>query len=153
MLKEILGQELFEQVEKKLGDKKIAIINDGSWIPKSKFDSVIEEKNQYKKQLEKIDVDAIDEQKKEVWELQKELMLEKQNLGCFKDFFNANDTKALEEQIETFKGILGDKFKDNQIDSNYKPDNHKQTDAYAEASKNKDVSKMVGYKLSKLFNQ
>lgn len=153
MLKEILGQELFEQVEKKLGDKKIAIINDGSWIPKSKFDSVIEEKNQYKKQLEKIDVDAIDEQKKEVWELQKELMLEKQNLGCFKDFFNANDTKALEEQIETFKGILSDKFKDNQIDSNYKPDNHKQTDAYAEASKNKDVSKMVGLKLSKFLNQ
>ena len=38
MLKEILGEELYNQVSQKLGDKKIDIINNGQWIPKSKFD-------------------------------------------------------------------------------------------------------------------
>lgn len=153
MLKEILGEDLFKQVSEKLGDKKLGIINDGSWIPKEKFDKVIKEKNTLKEQLEQIDTDAIDKQKQEVWNLQKELTLQKEGLGEFKAFFNAEDSNALNEQIETFKGILGDKFKDNQIDSNYKPDNHKPTDAYAEAKKNKDVSKMVGLKLSKFLNQ
>ena len=151
MLKEILGEELYNQVSQKLGDKKIDIINNGQWIPKSKFDDVIKEKNNYKKQLEEIDTESISKKKQELWELEKELILDKHNLSDFKQFFNAGDSKALEEQIETFKGILGDKFKDNQIDSNYKPDNHKQTDAYAEASKNKDVGGMIGFKMSKIF--
>ena len=51
-LKELLGEELFEQVNEKLGDKhKIDIVNDGRWIPKSKFDDVNEEKNKYKEQI------------------------------------------------------------------------------------------------------
>ena len=153
MLKKLLGEELYNQVSQKLGDKKIDVINNGQWIPKQKFDDVIKEKNEYKSKLEEImpDAEAMEKKKQELWQMEKELMLKKQNLDCFKDFFNANDTKALEEQIETFKGILGDKFKDNQIDSNYKPDNHKQTDAYAEASKNKDVGGMIGFKMSKIF--
>ncbi len=150
-LKEVLGEDLFNQVSQKLGDKKIDIVNSGQWIPKSKFDEVIKEKNNYKKQLEEIDTESISKKKQELWELEKELTLDKHNLSDFKQFFNANDTKALEEQIETFKGILGDKFKDNQIDSNYTPQNHKPTDAYAEASKNKDVGGMIGFKMSKIF--
>lgn len=153
MLKEILGEELFKQVEEKLGDKKIAITNDGSWIPKSKFDEIIKEKNEYKKQLEKIDTESIDKQKQEVWELQKELTLEKQNIGEFKDFFNVDNVEDLNTKIEAFKGILGDKFKENKIDSNYTPTEHKSIDKYAEASKNKDVQKMIGLKLSKFLNQ
>ena len=151
MLKEILGEELYNQVSQKLGDKKIDIINNGQWIPKSKFDDVIKEKNNYKKQLEEIDTESISKKKQELWQMEKELILEKQNLGEFKDFFNASDTSTLEEQIETFKGILGDKFKENKLDTNYKPDNHKQTDAYAEAKKNKDVGSMIGHKLSNIF--
>lgn len=51
-LREILGEEIFEQVQEKLGDKhKIDIVNDGRWIPKSKFDDVNEEKNKYKEQI------------------------------------------------------------------------------------------------------
>lgn len=47
-LKELLGEALFNQVNEKLGDKKLAIVNDGNWFPKSKFDEV----NEAKKQLE-----------------------------------------------------------------------------------------------------
>jgi thymidylate synthase len=41
-LKELLGEELYKQVNEKLGDKKI-IVNDGSYLPKSKFDEKNEE--------------------------------------------------------------------------------------------------------------
>jgi protein subunit release factor A len=41
-LKELLGEELYKQVQEKLGDKKL-IINDGSYLPKNKFDEKNEE--------------------------------------------------------------------------------------------------------------
>lgn len=48
-LKELLGEELYNQVAAKLGDKhKIAVVSDGNWIPKDKFNEV----NEAKKQLE-----------------------------------------------------------------------------------------------------
>ena len=50
-LKVLLGDELFNQVIAKLGDKKIAITNDGSWIPKSKFDEKSQEIKLLKEQL------------------------------------------------------------------------------------------------------
>ncbi len=51
-LRELLGEELFKQVEEKIGDKKIDIVNDGRWIPKNKFDDVNNEKKQYKEQID-----------------------------------------------------------------------------------------------------
>jgi len=53
-LKEILGEELYSQVADKLGDKKIAIVSDGNWIPKNKFDDVNTEKNEYKTQIDNL---------------------------------------------------------------------------------------------------
>ena len=47
MLKELLGEELYSQVTEKLGNKKI-MVDDGNFIPKSRFDQV----NQAKKELE-----------------------------------------------------------------------------------------------------
>ena len=47
MLKELLGEELYSQVTEKLGDKKI-MVDDGNFIPKSRFDQV----NQAKKELQ-----------------------------------------------------------------------------------------------------
>lgn len=48
-LKDILGEELYNQVTAKLGDKhQVAIINDGNWFPKSKWDEL----NATKKKLE-----------------------------------------------------------------------------------------------------
>jgi len=50
-LKELLGEELYNQVIAKLGDTKI-MIDDGNFIPKSRFDEVNEQKKEYKKMLE-----------------------------------------------------------------------------------------------------
>lgn len=48
-LKELLGEELYNQVIAKAGDKhKIAIVSDGAWIPKDKFN----EANEARKKLE-----------------------------------------------------------------------------------------------------
>jgi len=50
-LKELLGEELYNQVMQKAGDHKIAVVSDGNWFPKSKFDAVNEENKDLKKQL------------------------------------------------------------------------------------------------------
>jgi hypothetical protein len=48
-LKELLGEELYNQLIEKMGDKhKIALVSDGNWIPKDKFNEI----NEAKKQLE-----------------------------------------------------------------------------------------------------
>src|SRR5690625_152064 len=47
-LKELLGEELYNQVIEKAGDNKIAIVSDGNWFPKDKFDA----KNQEVKDLQ-----------------------------------------------------------------------------------------------------
>lgn len=53
-LKEILGEELYNQVQDKLGDKKIDIVSNGQWIPKHKFDDINEEKKKYKEQVDEL---------------------------------------------------------------------------------------------------
>jgi Phage minor structural protein GP20 len=50
-LKELLGEDLYKQVMEKAGDNKLAVVSDGSYIPKDKFDQVNKEKNDYKKTL------------------------------------------------------------------------------------------------------
>lgn len=51
-LKELLGDELYAQVTTKLGDKvQVAVISDGSYLPKTKLDEVIGQKNQLKTQI------------------------------------------------------------------------------------------------------
>jgi len=54
-LKEMLGEELFEQVKEKLGDKELAVINDGSYIPRAKFDTVNNDKKELQDQLKERD--------------------------------------------------------------------------------------------------
>jgi len=49
-LKDLLGEELSKQVESKLGDKKI-IINDGTYIPKAKFDEKLSEVKDLQEQI------------------------------------------------------------------------------------------------------
>lgn len=50
-LKEMLGEELYSQVMEKAGDNKIAIVSDGNWFPKEKFDEVNNNAKELKKQL------------------------------------------------------------------------------------------------------
>ena len=55
-LKELLGEELHRQVMEKIGDQhKIAIVSDGNWIPKEKFDMVNSERRQLRDQLKERD--------------------------------------------------------------------------------------------------
>jgi len=51
MLVELLGEELAQQVQAKLGDKQLGVVNDGNWIPKAKFNEKIEENKQLKADL------------------------------------------------------------------------------------------------------
>jgi len=61
-LKNLLGEDLYNQVLPKIGDKKI-IINDGSYIPIAKFNEVNEEKKLLKGQVEDYKKQNIDTEK------------------------------------------------------------------------------------------
>ncbi|MEK3851212.1 phage scaffolding protein [Paenibacillus sp. FSL R7-0340] len=74
-LKELLGEDLYNQVVEKAGDKKLAVVNDGNWFPKEKFDEV----NNTKKRLET----DLKDRDKQLTDLQK----------------SAGDVPALQEQI------------------------------------------------------
>ncbi|PGH85775.1 scaffolding protein [Bacillus thuringiensis] len=63
-LQEKLGEELYKQVTAKLGDNKIAIVSDGNWIPKDKFDHMNTEMKTYKQQLKERDTQLTDLQTK-----------------------------------------------------------------------------------------
>lgn len=52
-LKELLGEELFNQVKEKLGDTKI-MVDDGNFIPKARFDQVNEQKKELQQQVESL---------------------------------------------------------------------------------------------------
>lgn len=50
-LKEILGEELYKQVIEKAGENKIAVVSDGNWFPKDKFDQVNNDNKELKRQI------------------------------------------------------------------------------------------------------
>lgn len=54
-LKELLGEELYSQVEEKAGKHKLAVVSDGNWFPKEKFDEKNEDVKELKRQLEERD--------------------------------------------------------------------------------------------------
>src|SRR5690625_461536 len=62
-LKELLGEELYSQVIEKAGDNKIAIVSDGNWIPKEKFDVKNQEVKDLQEQLNNRD-EQLEELKK-----------------------------------------------------------------------------------------
>lgn len=59
-LKELLGEELYNQVMTKAGDKKLAVVNDGNWFPKEKFDEVNTAKKQAESDLKERDKQLTD---------------------------------------------------------------------------------------------
>ncbi|TCS78777.1 phage scaffolding protein [Tepidibacillus fermentans] len=63
-LKELLGEELYSKVKEKIGDKEL-IVNDGSYIPKAKFDEINEQRKLYKQQAEDLNK-QLDDMKKQV---------------------------------------------------------------------------------------
>lgn len=62
-LKELLGEDLYNQVIQKAGENKIAVVSDGNWFPKDKFDTVNNDNKELKKQLKSRD-DQLEELKK-----------------------------------------------------------------------------------------
>lgn len=67
-LKELLGEELFNQVTAKLGDVKI-MVDDGNFVPLSRFNQVNEQKKELQDQLKTRD----DQHKQELKERDKQL--------------------------------------------------------------------------------
>lgn len=63
-LKELLGEDLYNQVMQKAGENKIAVVSDGNWFPKSKFDEVNNDNKELKKQLKDRDTQLTDLQSK-----------------------------------------------------------------------------------------
>src|SRR5690625_103970 len=78
-LKELLGEELYSQVIEKAGDNKLAIVSDGNWFPKDKFNELNTEKKNLEQQLSG---------------LQETLESNKEKLDGISD---------LEQQIESYK--------------------------------------------------
>ena len=51
VLKELLGELYTEEIAKLIGDKEIAVVNDGSWVPRSKLNEVLQEVKELKQQM------------------------------------------------------------------------------------------------------
>ena len=63
-LKKLLGEELFAQVEEKLGTEKNYFFGEGEFIPKQRLDEKIAEVNDYKSQMEARDKQLVELQEK-----------------------------------------------------------------------------------------
>ena len=64
-LKELLGEELYNQVMEKIPEDKKLILNDGSYIPKSRLDEEIQKRQQSEEQIKQYD-EQLKELKKQV---------------------------------------------------------------------------------------
>lgn len=89
-MKELLGEELYNQVKEKIGDKEL-IINDGKYIPKSKFDDLNEDKKKIQAQLDEANTKIESLSKVSPDDLQKEI-------DDWKSKYDT-DTKALNDEI------------------------------------------------------
>ena len=55
-LKELLGEDLYDQVKEKLGDTEVTVVDSNDpMVPKRRLDEVIAERNRYKEQVEERD--------------------------------------------------------------------------------------------------
>lgn len=100
-LKELLGEELYNQVIEKAGDNKLAVVSDGNWFPKDKFDA----KNQEVKDLQEQigDRDSQLEKLSEVdpKELQQEIdQLKEDNKTAASEYQEKLDKQAFDFSLE-----------------------------------------------------
>lgn len=100
-LKELLGEELYNQVVAKAGDKhKIAVVSDGNWIPKEKFDEVNTAKKQAEADLKERDkqLEQLQESAKGNEELQAKIQaLQEENKNAAKQY----EAKLKDLQVTT----------------------------------------------------
>jgi hypothetical protein len=91
----------------------------------------------------------IEEKEKELWAKEKSLYIKEKGLSDFADFINGESLEDLDKNIEKLNAILEAK----KLNNSYIPQDHKPTDAYLIAEKNKDTQGMISSKLSKLFSK
>lgn len=94
-------------------------------------------------------------EQQEIEKLKAELMqqkvlnaLKEAELEDFVEFLNIETEEELKIKIDKLSKILDDR----KLKNSYKPEDHRQMDAYEQAAKNNDVTGMIHAKLSKLFN-
>lgn len=104
-LKELLGEELYDQVKGKLGDKKL-MIDDGNFIPKSRFDEVNNQKKELKEEVDTLnktlktnakDFEKLQKSAQGNEELQKQLQEYQNKLNSTQTEFN-NTLTAKEQE-------------------------------------------------------
>lgn len=95
------------------------------------------------------------EQEKQIKQLQAQLLqtkvvaaFQQAELSDFVDFVSIAEESELDATVKKLKEAVS-KIK---VSSSYKPDNHRQTDAWAKAEAKGDVIGMLDAKLSKIFN-
>jgi predicted phage tail protein len=110
-MKELLGEELYNQVKEKIGDKEL-IINDGTYIPKAKFDDLNNDKKDLKKQLDEANTKIESLSKVNTEDLQKEI-------DDWKTKYET-DTNALNDKISKREReyIINDLTRDIKFSSN-----------------------------------
>jgi vacuolar-type H+-ATPase subunit I/STV1 len=102
-IKKLLGEELFAQVEEKIGDKQL-ILNDGNYIPKGKFDELNNSHKEYKAQLEERD--------KQLAELKKKAKGNEELTQQLNDLQEANKQKIDEYENKLSKQKLNFKIRE-----------------------------------------
>lgn len=88
-LKELLGDLYTDAIAAKIGDKKLAVINDGSYVPKSKLDEKLDEIKTLKESIKTHETQLADLSKaaKDLPELQQTIKdLQKANDDAKKDY-------------------------------------------------------------------
>lgn len=103
-LKELLGDDLYDQVIKKAGDQKIDIVSNGQWFPKERFDAVNNEKKELKSQLDERDqqLTALQKQAKGNEELQTAIeQLQEENKKVSEEYQQKLDRQAFDFAIES----------------------------------------------------
>jgi hypothetical protein len=103
-LKELLGEELYTQVAEKAGDNKIAVVSDGKWIPKDKFDEKNGELKDLKDQLAERDKQLKDLQTKAAGneELQAEITrLQQENENTRTDYEQKLQAREFDFALES----------------------------------------------------
>ena len=95
VLKELLGELYTGEIAKLIGDKELAVVNDGSWIPRAKLNEVSNEVKELKKQLEDRD--------KQLKDLEGKAAGNEELKAALQEAQEANKTAAEEWEAKTAK--------------------------------------------------
>lgn len=143
----------------KTGEKEIVETKEDDEVVEetldSKLDVMIEEMRQQLEKLKAKNVEpspeevALKEKATELWNKEVQLELKNAGLEDFAEFISVEEgnSEQLKSKIQKLQEVLGKR----ELSTGYVPQNHRQTDKYSLAEKNKDTKSMIGSKLSKLF--